>query len=489
MMTGTNTFYSQYHEGRIGGDIIGNLTRGCVIDRLSRMRHQERTVYNCRITTTSTSSSSSATKASAAGAAVGVVTPSPPTPPPSFPPSSSSGASTSNSVVGGAIVGDSSLSQLNSSWREKICHWSFNVVDHFDLSREVVAVSMSLFDRYLATRNNKCNGSTALLASLTTLHIAIKVHEVRKIKLTTLANLSRGQFGPKHIEEMEWKILNSLNWHIHPPTSMSFLSHLLLLLPPQVTDSSKEDIYALSRYITELSVCDSSFVEIYPSAVAFSAILNSLEDRRYRRLIPTGVREQFLRAIATHVELRHDDEHVLLARPKLKRLLTSSLGQDTLPHDQLQQQQNQQQQGVASSSSSSAQQHPQQQGVTTVDSVTSSVNGMQIQDSKGAAGDDSSLSSRQSRHSQTSSFDSILSGQQRRTTTTTTASTSGGVGGSLGRPVVAIASPRTGGRARVAPSPCITVMSTSPCSLSSARSGRSVFSRSARSPLTSLLPA
>lgn len=484
MVTGNNTFYSQYHEGRIGGDIIGNLTRGCVIDRLSRMRTQEQTVYNCcRSTTTSTS-----IRHGHATSDVGVVTPSPSTPPPSFPPASSSAGCSSSGVVD-----ESALSQLNSSWREKICHWSFNVVDHFDLSREVVAVSMSLFDRYLATRNNKCNGSTALLSSLTTLHIAIKVHEVRKIKLTTLANLSRGQFGPKHIEEMEWTVLNSLNWHIHPPTSMSFLSHLLLLLPPQVTDSSKEDIYALSRYITELSVCDSSFMEIYPSAVAFSAILNSLEDRRYRRLIPTGVREQFLRAIATHVGLRHDDEHVLSARPKLKRLLTSSLGQDsTLLQDQTNmqqhphQQQQQQHQAGASSSSSSLAQHTQpqpqpQQSMTTVDSVTSSVNGMQIQDSS-KAGDDSSLSSRQSRHSQTSSFDSILSGQRRSIPT-------GGGGGSIGRPVVAIASPRTGGRARVAPSPCLTVMSTSPCSLSSTRSGRSVFSRQSRSPLTSLLPA
>ena len=464
MMTGKNPFYSQYHEGRIGGDIIGNLTRGCVIDRLCRMRTQERTVYNCNCRSTSHNHH--------AIAEVGVVTPSPSTPPPPAFPPASAGTSTCTS----GVVDESTLSQLNSSWREKICHWSFNVVDHFDLSREVVAVSMSLFDRYLATRNNKCNGSTALLSSLTTLHIAIKVHEVRKIKLTTLANLSRGQFGPKHIEEMEWKVLNSLNWHIHPPTSMSFLSHLLLLLPPQVTDSSKEDIYALSRYITELSVCDSSFVEIYPSAVAFSAILNSLEDRRYRRLIPTGVREQFLRAIATHVGLRHDDEHVLSARPKLKRLLASSLGQDnSLSQDQQQQQQ-------ASASSSSSSQHPQHQGVTTVDSVTSSVNEMQIQDSS-KAGDESSLSSRQSRYSQTSSFDSIISGQRR--------TVGGGIvgGGSIGRPVVAIASPRTGGRARVAPSPCITVMSTSPCSLSSARSGRSIFSRQSRSPLTSLLPA
>mmetsp|Transcript_8800 Transcript_8800/g.21364 ORF Transcript_8800/g.21364 Transcript_8800/m.21364 type:complete len:411 (+) Transcript_8800:353-1585(+) len=408
MMNG-NTSYSQYHEGRIGGDIIGNLTRGCVIDRLSMMCRQERTLYN---------HDSSADKL----------------PPQSFP-------SRENNVV------DESIPQLNSSWREKICHWSYNVIDHFDLSREVVAVSMSLFDRFLATRSNRCNGSTALLASLTTLHIAIKVHEVRKIKLTTLANLSRGQFGPKHIEEMEWLVLTSLNWHIHPPTSMSFLSHLLLLLPPQVSDASKEDIYALSRYITELSVCDSSFVEINPSAVAFSAILNSLDDRRYRRMIPTSIRDQFLRAIATHVGLRQEDDHVLMARPKLKRLLTSSLGQDSLPQEHIQQQQQQQQ---------------PTQAAATVASVTNSVNGMQIQDSKA---DDSSLSSR---HSRTSSYDSIT-GQRR------------------GRRIVANASPRNN-RARVAPSPSQTVMSTSPCSLSS-RSARSVFSRHSRSPMTSLLSA
>jgi len=416
----SNNFYSQYHECRIGGDIIGNLTRGCVIDRLSTMRRLERTVYNYR---------------------------------------------DAESIASASIYVDESIPPLNSSWREKICHWSFNVIDHFDLSREVVAVSMSLFDRYLATRGNRCNGSTALLASLTTLHIAIKVHEVRKIKLTTLANLSRGQFGPKHIEEMEWQVLNSLNWHIHPPTSMSFLSHLLLLLPPQVSDSSKEDIYALSRYITELSVCDSSFVEINPSAVAFSAVLNSLEDRRYRRLISTSVRDQFLRAIATHVGIRHDDEHVIVARPKLKRLLTSSLGQDNLPHEHAHHQQQQQQQ---------QQQHqghqpgPQQQQQT-VESVTSSVNGMHIsQDSKG---DESSLSSRHSHsrstHSRSSSHDSIT-GQRRSRRMNQ-------------------ASPRAN-RARVAPSPSQTVMSTSPCSLSS-RSARSVFSRHSRSPMTSLLPA
>lgn len=381
-----NTYYSQYHEGRIGGDIIGNLTRGCVIDRLTTMRKQEKSIYSYR----------------------------------NYEPQSQS------------RTVDESIPPLNSSWREKICHWSFNVIDHFDLSREVVAVSMSLFDRFLATRGNRCNGSTALLASLTTLHIAIKVHEVRKIKLTTLANLSRGQFGPKHIEEMEWMVLTSLEWHIHPATAMSFLSHLLLLLPPQVNDASKEEIYALSRYITELSVCDSSFVEINPSAIAFSAVLNTFEDRRYRRLISPSIRDQFLRAIATHVGLRQDDEHVLMARPKLKRLLVSSLGQENLPQDQ--------QAPLQSSSVTSATGQPQQEHKS----------------------EDSSLSSRQSRHSRSSSYDSI---NRRRIV-----------------PVpVAQASPIPN-RARVGPSPGGR-MSSSPCSMSS-RSASSRFNR--LSPMTLL---
>jgi len=425
--------YSQYHESRIGGEIVGNLTRGCIISRLEVMRSQEQSTYSYRNYE-----------------------------PPAFPhPTNRNNAD------------ESIIPHLNSSWREKICHWSFNVIDHFDLSREVVAVSMSLFDRFLATRGNRCSGSTALLASLTTLHIAIKVNEVRKIKLGTLANLSRGQFGPRHIEEMEWNVLTSLEWKIHPPTSMSFISHLLLLLPPQVDDACKEEIYALSRYITELSVCDSSFVEINPSSVAFAAILNSLEDRKYRKFISSSVRDQFVRSIERHVDIRQDDEHVAMARPKLKKLLKNSFAQDA----------------ASSSQGGSSSQTPQQQQLNvaqSVSSVTGSINGMQIQENKM---DDSSMSSKlsrlsgRSRHSRSSSLDSNISVNRRRVVPV------GGGSSSINANAMAQASPSF--RSRPPPSPSnrsmsSTVMSTSPCSLSS-RSSRSVFSRGSRvSPLALL---
>lgn len=522
-----NVCFSQYHEGRIGGDIIGNLTRGCVIDRLSTMRRQERTMYNyAAAQNDGNDNNNDATL---------------PVPPeaPLQQINVASPASVTSSTT--ADTFGSYVPPLNSSWREKICHWSFNVIDHFDLSREVVAVSMNLFDRYLATRGNRCNGSTALLASLTTLHIAIKVHEVRKIKLTTLANLSRGQFGPKHIEEMEWQVLTSLHWHIHPPTSMSFLSHLLLLLPEKVSDASKEEIYAMSRYITELSVCDSSFVDMNPSAVAYSAILNSFEDKRYRRLITPAIREQFFRAIATHVGLNQDDDHVLLARPKLKRLLTTSLGTENLPQDHCSSSSSCQQNAVQANTSSttltsstspqpscaSAQREASRQHDQTVASVTSSVGGMSIQDSSysstrggggmgggrsinnsaldislnktinmsvmaGGGGDDNSsmCSSKLSlKSSQSSSGYDSTSSQPRRMLVPP----AGGLVVGVGRGSRVAPSPGGGGGASGTSHQ--TVMSTSPCSLTSSRSGgrSSVFSRNSRShsrsPMTSLLPS
>lgn len=423
--------YSQYHESRIGGEIVGNLTRGCIISRLEVMRSQEQSTYSYRNYE-----------------------------PPPFPHQNSRNGA------------DESTPHLNSSWREKICHWSFNVIDHFDLSREVVAVSMSLFDRFLATRGNRCNGSTALLASLTTLHIAIKVNEVRKIKLGTLANLSRGQFGPAHIEEMEWDVLTSLEWKIHPPTSMSFISHLLLLLPPQVDDACKEEIYALSRYITELSVCDSAFVEINPSSVAFAAILNSLEDRKYRKFISSSVRDQFVRSIERHVDIRQDDEHVAMARPKLRKLLKNSFAQDASSHG-------------GSSSQMTPQQ--QQQHHQSVSSVTGSINGMQIQDTSSKL-DDSSISSKISRlsgrshQSRSSSLDSNLSVNRRRVVPVGGPTTN--TNNNNNNAMLSQASPYNRSM-RPPPSPgnrsmsASTVMSTSPCSLSS-RSTRSVFSRGSR---------
>ena len=224
---------------------------------------------------------------------------------------------------------------LNISWREKICQWSYNVVDHFDLSREVVAVSLDLFDRYMASRGNECSGNLALLVSLTTLHISCKLHnhEAKKIKVETLASLSRGQFGPKHIEEMELKVLQSLGWKLHPPTLYAFVSHIMLLLPMEAHSSVRKEMFELARYLTELAVCDTYFVSVKKSTVAFASILNVMDEMSYARL-SAGIRARFLRDLAEKLGFSYADPAVMAARGRLRSMFsTSGTISDAVPSD------------------------------------------------------------------------------------------------------------------------------------------------------------
>lgn len=218
--------------------------------------------------------------------------------------------------------------RINMGWREKICQWSYNVVDHFDLPREVVAVSLDYFDRYLATRadhpqpNNNGGGNLALLASLTTLHIAIKVHSPKDVRLSTLAGLSRGQFGPTHIEQMEWQIMGALGWMLHPPTHFAFVSHLLMLFQddqnenenddglsgtvvvvPPVHPSVRKELFEVAIYMAELSVCDSFFVPIPASVVAVAALANVMDNQDIMPLSKLGVAQKrsFWRLVSHHL--------------------------------------------------------------------------------------------------------------------------------------------------------------------------------------------
>ena len=45
--------------------------------------------------------------------------------------------------------------EVNEACRKAMIEWCFTVVDALDLSRESVAISMSLLDRYLSSNNGK----------------------------------------------------------------------------------------------------------------------------------------------------------------------------------------------------------------------------------------------------------------------------------------------------------------------------------------------
>jgi len=109
----------------------------------------------------------------------------------------------------GWISADTDSSQssgtINETWRQKICEWSYQVVDHFDFSREVVMISMNLLDRYLAS--HAANKKVFQLAAMTCLFIAIKLNEPGKLTMSSMIELSRGYFRVDQMAAMEISIL------------------------------------------------------------------------------------------------------------------------------------------------------------------------------------------------------------------------------------------------------------------------------------------
>jgi len=217
-------------------------------------------------------------------------------------------------------------------WRRKICQWSFKVIDHFKLDREVVSSAMNILDRYLASGNNcldrtevyadqqEClrtiDSRTFQLTAMTSLYLSMKISDneesqyssSRKLKLNSFVELSRGQFCADEITEMERTILSKLQWKVFPPTPMTAVSFLLYLMPSRKTlpytchksyDLVLHVLHELARYLTELSVCHGSICASNTSSqVAYASILLSMELLTPIAL-PFDAREEFNETVAS----------------------------------------------------------------------------------------------------------------------------------------------------------------------------------------------
>jgi Cyclin, N-terminal domain/Cyclin, C-terminal domain len=164
--------------------------------------------------------------------------------------------------------------------REQIVEWSFRVVDYFRIDREVVAVSLSYLDRFLATC--RCDRTSFKLAATTTLHLAVKLlYPCKLADLGILSDLSRGEFDMKDVCSMESHILHTLAWNLHPPTAVAFsaifLDYFFASRVVSISSTDLDDVYDVSSFFSELAVCDYYFLLVRSSTIALAAILDALE--------------------------------------------------------------------------------------------------------------------------------------------------------------------------------------------------------------------
>lgn len=204
------------------------------------------------------------------------------------------------------------INEIDTLCREKMCEWAYRVVDHFQASREIVAIAFSYLDRFVD--GCSCDRSAFKLAAMTSIYMATKIFNSREISMSSLAELSRGEFDLAHISEMEGIILQTLQWRMHPPTTQCFVNHLHALLPLAKGPITRA-IYQRATFFAELSLFDYCFVAQPRSAIALAALMNAMEGME--GAVSIKDQEVFYGAIAEVVGHSHAKETIISIRNRL----------------------------------------------------------------------------------------------------------------------------------------------------------------------------
>ena len=198
-----------------------------------------------------------------------------------------------------ADVRSTARKPVDEDCRVKMTEWSYQVVDFCKFRRETVAIGMSFLDRFLSTPagiHALLDRKSYQLAAMTTLYMAIKLHEPIEMETSLLADLSRGCYNEVEIAEMEGDILEALRWRVMGPTPLAFVQHFLALLPSNIHASVANAVMDYARFQTELAVSDYSFVVCPYSHIAMASVLNAVEGID-RNLFPLKQQGKFLRTL------------------------------------------------------------------------------------------------------------------------------------------------------------------------------------------------
>lgn len=158
------------------------------------------------------------------------------------------------------------------SWRCMLIEWMYQVVDFSYVQRETLGVAVYLFDICIdeVMQDRTCKTSYQLAAA-TSLQLAVKTHDSKIIKHKDLTILGRGAFTEQDVADMEWKIIQACNWHLHPPSNYCFLNEYMKLL--HVSNKIKAKIYHVAMIITESTLSETKYKAYPPSIVAYATII------------------------------------------------------------------------------------------------------------------------------------------------------------------------------------------------------------------------
>lgn len=158
----------------------------------------------------------------------------------------------------------------------------YKLVGPLGMERGLVSIVASHFDRYCGTKSGRkvlTNPKRAELVGLGCFYLAQKTYEHEVLSAQDISVI----FGEAHsggeIENMEVKLLECLEWHVHPPTAVTFIRNIIDSADSEDIETRVE-IAAVADMATmqvEMSLFDRRTTQRRASVVAVAALVNALE--------------------------------------------------------------------------------------------------------------------------------------------------------------------------------------------------------------------
>uniref|UniRef100_A0A7S1UQF9 Cyclin-like domain-containing protein n=1 Tax=Grammatophora oceanica TaxID=210454 RepID=A0A7S1UQF9_9STRA len=166
---------------------------------------------------------------------------------------------------------------IDEECRRKMVAWYYQVVDFCHFDRETVEICVNFLERFLSSDavSDDITRNDFQLIAMTSLYVAIKIHEPIAVDPKTIAGLSGGQFTVEDIEACERRLLPGLSWRMNPPTTMSFVRMHVRDL--SLSHYTEQQVLQLTKTQLETAIKDYSLMTtVLPSTLAKAAISNSM---------------------------------------------------------------------------------------------------------------------------------------------------------------------------------------------------------------------
>jgi hypothetical protein len=163
-------------------------------------------------------------------------------------------------------------------WRSLMISWFWTVVDCFKLAPDNVAAAVYFLDQCDSSKGFVASPTDYQLLSVTALQLAVKLHSFEVFPLDQLVKFLSNGVGEEEIQQMERRILSSLQWRLHPPTPYAFIGYFLQLLPENAPASMHGQLNDIAHKTLRLAVADLFYVQFPPSIIAYSVLLHAMEE-------------------------------------------------------------------------------------------------------------------------------------------------------------------------------------------------------------------